>query len=281
MQIYNTALSLLKSKGLSEESLLSLLNLGVSDVIYLSGSVVEGLGDGESDIDIFVLTSTNNIESRKNEFSTERLVQQHYYNFGIKYININGIELDVEFHPIEKFERLFSSLNALAPITRKSMWECFRFLGEYQRDQALELLHRFHIGIPIGDLSNFSSLKGRFDENLFFQWNVSYCVMECEDYTKGIKRSVRENDLQSALLKLRYFYDSLVDATLFDNGISLDRWKWRLPKLRKIDDEELLNDYLSVQFLKTDDISNLGNFVLEKHLKGLHRYEILKNKYDL
>ena len=127
----------------------------------------------------------------------------------------------------------------------------------------------------------YAALRARFDEQTFLDWNVLFSLMECEDYTKGTRRSLREGDPQSACLKLRYFYDSLVDGALFSAGESLDRWKWRLPKLRRLGDAALLDDYLSVQLAAPAyDGAALAEFVTTALGRGLQRHSRLMGRFQ-
>ena len=263
-------------RDIKAECLLDKLRLCSGDIVYVSGSVVEGLGDASSDFDLFVLTSDDRVRTQRELFASERRVLQERHEFGISYFDLEGVEFDAEYHPRSKFEELFESLRTLKP-SRKTLWESFHALGRFDRSYALELLHRFRVGKPLGDPSAFLELRRDFDEEAFIRWNVFYFLMNCEDFAKGVRRSLREADLESGLLKLRCFYDALVDASLFDSGISLDRWKWRLPKLRMLGNDLLLQNYLSVQFRDPQDSAAFVQRMLDEglrcHSRMLARYE--------
>lgn len=271
--------SALSRRGLDATAILAAAKLYPDDIVYVGGSLVEGLGDNSSDLDVFVLTSRENIAARRGEFDSERRELQERLEFGISYLTIGDVELDVEFHAVEKFHALFNALNQMRPVNRVKLWESFRSLGGLERTHALELLHRFRCSWTLGNFDSYQRLRACFDEETFLRWNAMFCLMECEDYAKGTNRSLREGDAQSACLKLRYFFDNLVDATLFDAGQSLDRWKWRLPKLRLLAADELHDDYIAVQFSHGTDLhlTDLAKHMLVKgqvyHKELLRRYE--------
>jgi hypothetical protein len=243
-----TASQLLARYGVVEAEMTAALDLNDGDVAYLSGSVTDGLGTGGADLDVYVLTTRAALAARGSAFASERAVQQRHQDFGILYIAMGSTELDIELHPLGKIVHLFEALELMQPVSREHLWRSFRWLGNYERSHALEVLHRLRVGVPIGDVSAYRRLRERFPERAFLQWNQLFNLMECEDFAKGVRRSLREDDPESALLKLRRYFDSLADAALFGAGESLDRWKWRLPKLRRLSQPDLLADYLSVQF---------------------------------
>jgi hypothetical protein len=119
-----------------------------------------------------------------------------------------------------------------------------------------------------------------FDEWKFLTWNTHFHLIEAEDYIKGVKRSLSQNDYENAYLKLLRLYDSLADAKLFSSGESLDRWKWRLAKLRKLGDPEFLALYLDVQIGRGERNSlNVRVKSLLERAQEIHRqlYEKLKS----
>jgi len=108
-------------------------------------------------------------------------------------------------------------------------------------------------------------LRSCLDDRKYFQWNVHHCLVQVTDAQKGTRRSLEEGDIENAYLKLTRLYDSLADAYLFSRGQSLDRWKWRLPKLRAAGRPDLLQQYLNVQLLIGVGSEELRGFV-EKYL---------------
>lgn len=281
----NTALGLhtaLASRGMDVKTIVKALALQSDDAVYVTGSVVDGFGDAQSDLDIYVVCDRSSLEARRDTFDSERVVQQIQHDFGIAYIDVGGAKLDVEFHPRDKFDSLLADLDDLRPVTREKLWKSFRSLGSFERPYALELLHRLRCSWPLDNLRAYEQLRSRLDEATFLDWNILFALMECEDFAKGVRRSLHEGDAQSACLKLRHFYDSLTDAILFSAGESLDRWKWRLPKLRRIgEDQGLLRDYLEVQFNSPHfEVSSLAGFVEAMLAKGLARHSVVSRRFQ-
>jgi predicted nucleotidyltransferase len=258
----------LAARGTDVDCIIDALQLTDGEAAYVAGSLVDGLGGPDADLDIFVVTDRARFQARTGGFASERRVQQRQLDFGIVYLHAGELELDVELHPVEKFDALFAALDLLRPVTRAKLWESFRWLGPVERSHALELLHRLRCSWPLGDIPAYASLRARFDEQTFLDWNTLFCLMECEDYAKGV-------------LKLRRYYDSLADAALFARGQSLDRWKWRLPKLRCLGDEELLAQYLDVQLSPAPhDTGALAEFVASALQRGRARHAVLVGRFE-
>jgi hypothetical protein len=235
------------SRGFDLRQLTDNLELDSSDIAYVTGSILDGTGDSQSDLDVYVLTSEASFERRKTAFAAERSYQQTRRDFGIIYLPVGGIETDVEYHRVQKFLDLFEALEAFDPMDPGQINKTFDSLGRFERLEALELLHRFRIAEPFANEQNFLALREKFDERKFFLWNTNHCLVQVADMQKEVFRSLTSEDHESAYLKLTRLFDALIDAFLFSSRQSLDRWKWRLPKLRALGPPALLDQYLDVQ----------------------------------
>lgn len=251
-------------RGFSFTELAARLELENSDVAYVTGSILDGMGDAQSDLDIYILTSEAGFERRKDSFASERKQQQERRHFGIIYLPVAGGEIDVECHPIQKFYDLFAALDSLNFVDPEQIQTAFASLGKYDRLEALELLHRLRIAKPFANEESFRAFRSLFDEDQFFRWNTHTCLIQVEEGQKEVKRSLKNNDHESAYLKLTRVFDVLVDAFLFSTGQSLDRWKWRLPKLRAANRPDLLERYLDVQMLRLAGSESLPHFIDEQ-----------------
>lgn len=253
-----------RSKGFTLCELCERLGLDDSELAYASGSLIEGKGNLNSDLDVYVLTSQERLISRQDTFSTERKHQQSRRNFGIVYLKMGELEVDAEFHLWQKFQDLINTLNAMEPTDPEEINQSFDSLGRYERLEALELLHRLRVAKPLNNEKAFFALRSSLDDRKYLLWNIHYYLIQVQDAQKGTRRSLKEGDIESAYLKLTRLYDNLADAYLFSCDRSLDRWKWRLPKLRAVGNPKFLQEYLDVQLLKEVDVKGLHRFVEEK-----------------
>jgi hypothetical protein len=254
-------------RGFDFHDLADRLELESSDVAYVTGSILDGMGDASSDLDLYVLTTDEGFNRRQDTFADERKNQQLRREFGIIYIAAGDAEVDVECHRLSKFHELFDALEAIDPTDFDQLNKSFESLGRFERLEALELLHRFRIAKPFANEEAFAGLGTRFDVRKFFLWNTYHCLVQVGDIQKETRRSLRNEDYESAYLKLTRLFDVLIDAYLFSSGQSLDRWKWRLPKLRAGQRPDLLERYLDVQLVRSKYPHELRRFV-EEHLEA-------------
>ncbi len=247
-----TELAVERGVGRSDraQQLIERLDLAPAAIAYFSGSLLDGMGDATSDHDVYVLTSYEDIFARRDKFERERNYQQQRHGAGLIYLEIDGAAYDVEFHQRSKIEEMIASLNEYRRRDAIDSFTSFDSLGRYERVEAQSLLHRFRIGAPFHNREAFAALRSGFPDGAFQRWQAEHFVEAAGDFIKGVRRSLHEGDPQNAYLKLTRLYDALADLALANAGQSLDRWKWRLPKLRRFAAPALLDAYLDVQLCR-------------------------------
>jgi hypothetical protein len=251
----------LREHGLSFELLADRLSLGPEDILFVTGPVVDGTGDSESVLEVVLLTDEAGFRSRAERFVPERRTQQRRRGFGILYERVGAVDLDVEVHLTSTVERLLSALAALNPWSSADVVESFDSLGGAPRDAAVELLHRLRIGQPVWGAAAFEALRSRLDARRFAVWNVHHALIRAKEAMADTRRSLRHDDTENACLKLSVLYDALGDAVLFARGESIDRWVWRLPKLRALGPSAFLRRYLDVRLMRRSPGELPGTFV--------------------
>lgn len=251
-QVASTEADFVDALGDRAHRLVERLELSPNAIAYFSGSLLDGVGDASSDYDVYVLTSYEDIFERRHGFERERNLQQVRHGTGLIYLDIEGTEYDVEFHVISKVEEMMLSLREYQARDSIDSFTSFDSLGRYERIEAQSFLHRFRIGLPFHNSERFAALRDAFPDEAFFLWQCDYFIESAGDFTKGVRRSLRENDPENAYLKLTRLYDTIADLALARQGQSMDRWKWRLPKLRLYSDPALLDAYLTVQLCRDD-----------------------------
>lgn len=259
---------LLEKSELTVEQIIGALKPKKDDIVYISGSTFNRVGDAASDIDVYVLKGSGHVGCIKGERDNERVWQQIRRNFYISYIDVNRTQLDVEYHPLHTIKGMFSTLADLDPKDPRQIEAHFDSLGVYERGYALDLLSRYRIGCPIYNKKAFLTLLRDFPEEQFRRWNVEWNVINADDWENGTRRSLRGDDGETALLKLRLVADYTADALLFNMNRGVDRWKWRLAMLRNCVPIQFLGLYKKIHFemhsVSTDDIL--------EHLSALRRW---------
>lgn len=259
-----SAASFLQHRNITSLDIARELDLREGEIAFFGGSVTDGLGDDQSDMDIFVLTDADGFRRRAARFSSERRAQQDRLEFGIVYFRVGNTEFDAEIHLRKKYFEIFESFSGLDPRNRQSVEETFASIGKYSREEVNSMLHRLRTGAAISNSVEFQRFIDGFNDEKFLVWSIHVNLIEAIDYIKGTSRSLRGDDKLNALLKLRRGFDSIVDAAIYAGGESIDRWKWRLPKLRRISNPLLLEAYEEVHF--RPDMSNVADWISDKQV---------------
>ncbi|WP_374129598.1 hypothetical protein [Sphingomonas sp. 28-62-20] len=268
-----------RARRIRIDDLIAALDPDPNDVIYASGSITDGLGGPESDLDIFWLTSERRFAGLADRFDPERETQQRLQGFGILYVRIGAIEFDVEVRPLATVTALTASMTALDPASAESLHRNFRYIGRWDRADALDILHRLRIGAPLHNPAGFAAVAGSFSHRHFCHWYAQLNLEFAREAQKGIRRSLDDGDPENAFLKLCHLQDLLIDAALFLAGDSLDRWKWRLAKARRTLAPDWYADYLAVRLCRAGDIP-LTAFVAHWAEAGAARQAALEQALD-
>lgn len=257
----------LEGRGLSFELLSSRLELDGDDVLFVTGTLVDETGGAESELDVHLLTTEQGLRKRAARFAPELRKPHMTRRVGTLYERIGHIELDIEVHLRGTFEALLDALDTLDPWNRADVVDSFESLGGFDRDAAVELLHRLRVGHAAGNAAAFAKLRARLDDRKLAVWNVHHALIRSAEAMAGTRASLRQSDSENAYLKLSALYDALGDAYLFSRGQSIDRWKWRLPRLRALGKSPFLEHYRDVRLMRHGDHETLAEFV-ERQLEA-------------
>lgn len=229
------AAALLASLGIDLEAVLASEDLGADTgaAVYLSGSLVEGLGNSSSDVDIFVVGDlvpngphviTKDKFCISIHFSGARRIDFEYWAAGhIKdmAVKLEAIRLGEDF-VAEK----------LAPIE-----ELF--------------IHRILIGLPILGADRFFSLAQLFDRDRFRQYLVQQSIHRIDGAMEDVVGTIDDGDWLSAVTRSRDLVNFAADAFCHSKGNTNPLPKWRARILERLPGNEarmLEKQYWELQF---------------------------------
>lgn len=179
---------------------------------WLSGSLVEGLGNPSSDIDVFAV-----VPALDDAIPAIRKGADHFVHVYFS----NSRRIDFEYWSERAIESLRVKLSA-APIGDGT-----KNLLDYFSEHEVEFVHRLHIGIPILEEEGFRELQKSFDRSRLIGYlfeNKRIYVDDAFDDTVGL---MREGHLRSAAFRARVTLDFSVDMLLYAYGISNHKEKHR------------------------------------------------------
>lgn len=229
----------LSKLGVKTNEVLSSLNLKEEPyTIFLSGSVIEGYGNAESDIDVFVIYPTD-IPSQRIDLAWDTNVISLEY--------IANRRVDIEHWAKQQAFSVAQRLQDCPP--GLDHWsECVKVT---QND--IEFAHSVRIGVPLRHKEHFEQLRAAFDythlSRILLTRYVYYYGCALEDASGAIASKQHGAALITSRSTLQY----AVDAFLAGKGETNTKDKWRFFKLEKVEDPILMEQYWA---LETPQISN-------------------------
>lgn len=225
-----------KYLGVRLNDFTSQLKLDPSDILFWSGSLVEGFGNKKSDVDLYVIGNTNKRESTTEitgpGFPTmERLLLR------------TQSRIDVTFIPHTLIRAIGDYLSQFQSIDYVVDWS----------DNLRELVHRFKIGIPIVNVKQFEHCQRQINFDRYRSYLIHWYQKRMDSLLDDVLGAVETNDIHTALFcsrtRLRLAFD-LYLAAKGETNTRCDKWRWqKLMRLHKP------NDPMVRQYLLCEGIS--------------------------
>jgi len=205
--------------GISREALLDGLATPRPHAVWMSGSLVEGLGNAGSDVDLFVA-----VERVDPAWSLVRQGSRYAVDVRV----LGGRRVDYEYWTLESIEAVRARLELLPlddPATNN-----LNFLA----GDEVDFVHRLKVGVPLAGEAGFEEIRGRFDLEKFRRYLVQNAVQYVDDAFDDSVGMFEAGDLECAVLRARYTAELAVDVLLYHHGVTNDKAKYRAAKLRRL-----------------------------------------------
>jgi hypothetical protein len=207
----------LNRTGLNASQLLALEQLPERSedlCIFLSGSLVEGLGNGSSDIDLYVIGEASPsgpiVIRKKNAFC----ISKHDYG---------GRRVDIEFWSASGADALAQKLASIVADRDLDAFEC----------EAVDFMHRLKVGLPLSAEQTLLAWQRRFDFPKLLSYQKVRARINMEDILEDVAGMLERADLDTALIRSRDLVDESVIYCLRGLGESNPKTKWRIRLLQK------------------------------------------------
>ena len=188
--------------------------------IFVAGSLYEGFGNRDSDLDIYVICeSVENISFPKTAKENEIIIRKkqciiHWYEEA-------QIKYDIEYHTLKELRDAIQQLNSITVNDFEQI--------EPIEESTFELLHRFKCSLPIEgkqkyyelyNITNFSKLSLQMS---IIKRHKYYGIME------DIKGAFNDGDYGTAFCALRNAVEMIIIAYLacFDLTNPNEKWLYR------------------------------------------------------
>jgi len=210
--------ALLSELEISRTQLLEPEKLASDDLVFISGSLVEGLGNRSSDIDVFVIGKEpegDHYTRIENALVGTRFHEQR--------------TIDYEYWREPDLERLSAQVAALK-VGEDGAWFHVK---------ELEFMHRLRIGLPLAGEARFRRWRSSFDFTRLAAGLMQRAITIVDDALSDLCGMLDDGDLDVGLLRTRDLLDACCDAYLHARGETNTKSKWRARLLARMNKDAL------------------------------------------
>lgn len=182
------------------------LSVNAEEIVFISGSLVEGFGNSSSDLDVYVIAPYNN---------PLRVLDQDF---------LEKLTIDVSFHDLGHINNLltrFVGFSSGPKDTRKS-WK-------FNLDER-HLLHRICIGIPLWNCDAFQGLKASVPKLALARHKLDHSLHAVKRFQVDLAGCRSAGDWRTMLLAAQQLLGHTIDGLLaayFETNPTL-KWRFRL-----------------------------------------------------
>jgi len=214
---------------LSVETLASLGALPEAyEAIFLSGSVAEGWGHANSDLDVYVITD-HPVVGERVTFEHARLDLTEVPSLSVY---AGGQRIDVEYWRPSQIDELLANVAELPHLGGQSA-------GSDLDRLELALLHRISVGRALENERWLEETKKRVRESAVRAITASRYFNLADSLFNDASGLLQSGDLESAVLAARRGFDLTIDGLLATYGELAPSQKWRARKMRRAQPAEI------------------------------------------
>jgi hypothetical protein len=192
--------------------LLSISKVNQIDIVFISGSLVEGIGNRKSDIDIFSISDC-----------LEKELQ-------ILFIPRSECQIDFEKIPLKSIDLLINKLSCFPADQERDLSSSLELSVS-----ELNLLHRISIGKSINQAEALANIQRQIDKKSLSRILFDRAIGQTANLLTDIQGLLIENDYENALLLAQQIAGLTVDAILAAQGNTNNNSKWRFRLLRRLE----------------------------------------------
>ncbi|GEM_PF-2322822 len=209
-----------------KEEILDKLSLGKSDIVYLSGSLIEGVGNELSDIDVFVLVDDLTTMNTNVQFDLE--------NVKIKIDKLDcGTSIDIEYWRKDVLIEMIEDINKYDGDS-VDITELYKSASKSGIDieDFISFIHRFLNCVPIYNEDEFTNLRNMLNFKNFNKFAVRYYIGVADNQYVDVNGNLNSKKLESALICTNDLLLNAMFAYIFSWNATVDRKKWVFEKMK-------------------------------------------------
>lgn len=247
------------SRSISKADILSQINHKKDDIVFASGSLIQGIGNDKSDLDLFVITE------RFNEIDSDFTYEQQNYKVGFN--RISGVDCDIEYWLMDVVEQLIDQVNQIDfyDLNIRSFNQ-IKIKG-YNTPVLTSFLHRFIVSENIHNVQRHSELYEKLNKENYYRLMSRIYVNHVDNAYDDVIGNLEKQEYETAYLIVRETLLLAMTAYVFSMHQTTDRTKWTYKIMKDIAAEDS----------KTAEILHLCNQVL---LPDLMTRDSLENRTE-
>lgn len=219
------------------------------DLMYSSGSVIEGYGDRFSDVDIYILTNKKTLPTDDDMYLPVEGTKFGYNGFSD---SEHGFYVEFILNNFDWGRKIISKINQIDPSLRKDITQSLDY-------RQLDFYYRLAIGIPLCNEQKFADYTEDVSKAHISDVISVYKGLYSAKYLRYAELFY-ESDIKDAA----YFYaqcavNEAIDAYMARNGEPYQSFKLRLRKIRNRFGED------SPIYHRACDLSALGSRKYEEY----------------
>lgn len=204
------------------------------DIIYLSGSIVEGklsdisrgVGNKLSDVDVFILRNTSSIDE-KHTYT----INNRKFDFKL----INNIHYDFETYDLTQIREIFNSIAQLDFSKNLNVKRQLNLPNGWTFTVLNSIIHRLLNSIPIQNEDALKELKDSLDYARYSKMYSQILKNRIDDANDDVIGNALNPSTQiTSIYVLRQSFIYLIEIILLKEGITNDREKWAQLKFNNL-----------------------------------------------
>jgi hypothetical protein len=224
-----------KDIAIDRNDILKILNYEKEDIIFLSGSLIEGsinelskgMGNRLSDIDVFILADDIN---KIHELS----VDYDWDCLKIQFKRLYGISFDIEIYSKQVFLELMQQLSEYKFDDDTRTLNILKLPANIGLLKFTSFVHRLLNGIPIYNDEKFDEIKHNFNQGNYYKLMTRESLNKVDLNYEDVCGNLENGQLEVAAYIARGILIETMKAYIFYKRTSLDRDKWIPLKLKNL-----------------------------------------------
>ncbi|MBG9792694.1 hypothetical protein ABD76_09390 [Paenibacillus dendritiformis] len=258
------------SKSLPKDEILKNIKYTNNDFVFASGSLIQGIGNNKSDLDLFVVTES--IDSLKGEQSIE--YDNNY--FMISFARIDGIDCDIEYWSLYVVEELLDQLESIDfnDTNKRSLHQLNVRGGDF--NSITSFLHRFITSTAIYNHDLYNSYKNKVNLKNYYRLMTRWYVNLVDNAYDDIIGNFEKGEYAASLIIAKNTLIKALCAYVFSHNHSLDREKWAYINLKFIAEKnreaaDIINKFNKIYFFCNARNENELNNLVEDYIFFINR----------